>query len=265
MEIKADYFRIREKRIWIEQIGELHESDSPTLVFLHEGLGSIRHWKDFPSLLCRTLNLPGIVYDRHGHGLSDPMTEDRDLDYMHIEAMDYLPEVLESFNIKRPILVGHSDGGTIALIYAAHYEVTALVTIAAHVYVEEGVEQGLHNTKQFYEHGGLKDRLERYHGPKTDKLFRAWYNTWTSEWFAEWNIEYLLKDIDNPTLVIQGDADEYAAPKHLNDIVNGIGPNATGLLLPDLDHSPHLQQMELLVDRISQFLEREVFYQSEED
>lgn len=259
MDRSADYLLIQEKKIWFEQIGALDSASKPALVFLHEGLGSTKIWKDFPERLCRTLGLPGIIYDRQGHGKSDPITENRDLNYMHLEAMDFLPQILEELDIQHPILIGHSDGGTIALIYAAHYNTEAVITIAAHVYVEPGVEIGLQKAREKFKNGNLKSRLEKYHGEKTDQLFHAWLDTWSSDWFAQWNIEYLLQDIESPVLAIQGTHDEYAKSAHLGDITKGIGPNASGVLIPELHHSPHLEKPDVVVDQISQFIRKAVF------
>ncbi|HYQ91612.1 MAG TPA: alpha/beta hydrolase, partial [Candidatus Competibacteraceae bacterium] len=158
----------------------------PTLVFLHEGLGSIGQWKDFPAQLCQACALPGLVYERWGFGRSEPLTEPRRDDYLDYEAFDSLPAVLERCGITEPpILIGHSDGGTIALLFAAAFpeRPRAIITEAAHVFIEEVTLNGIRAAKELYKTTDLRRRLALYHGPNTDAVFRGWADTWLREDF----------------------------------------------------------------------------------
>ncbi|HET9702216.1 MAG TPA: alpha/beta fold hydrolase, partial [Burkholderiales bacterium] len=153
---------------------------SPTLVFLHEGLGSTGQWRDFPRALAERTGLPALLYDRQGYGGSDPLYSPRSARYLHREALEVLPEVLERCGVDDVILVGHSDGGSIALLYAAAHpqRVRGAVTEAAHVFVEEETLAGIRAAGDAWRNTQLKEKLARYHGSKTHALFHAWHDTW---------------------------------------------------------------------------------------
>ncbi|MEJ2363967.1 MAG: alpha/beta hydrolase [Deltaproteobacteria bacterium] len=148
----------------------------PTLVFLHEGLGSIEMWHDFPTILAEATACDCLIYDRWGHGRSDPLDVKRTLGYVHAEALDALPEVLEHSHVDDAILIGHSDGGSIALLFAAEYPaiVRGMITEAAHVFVEATTLQGIREAVAIYNNTDLKQKLARYHGDNTERIFRAW-------------------------------------------------------------------------------------------
>lgn len=229
--------------------------DRPVLVFLHEGLGSIEFWRDFPDRLAATLDLDVLVYDRLGHGGSDPMPLPRSLDYHQAEAGEDLPTLLAREGVKRSVLIGHSDGATIALLYAAYHDDTvACVTEAAHVFVEDVTLAGIREAKALYEAGGLRGPLERYHGDKTDAVFYAWVDTWLDERFRDWNIEGELADIRCPVLAIQGEDDEYGSPAQVHGIVEGGGGIGRPLLLPGCGHTPHKEQPDVVARAITEFL-----------
>ncbi|MBX2877216.1 MAG: alpha/beta hydrolase, partial [Saprospiraceae bacterium] len=232
--------------IWVEQLHYARDTESPTLIFLHEALGSVALWKGYPALLCEAMQCNGIVYDRMGHGLSDPFNQERDNDYLEVEALLYLRQLITAFGLKKPILVGHSDGGTIALLYAAHYsaQLSGIITEAAHIYVEDTGAGGMQRAIHQFEHTVFKEKLAKYHGEKTEALFYAWAHTWTSAAFSSWNIEQQLAQIHCPALILQGTQDEYASPQHMWDIAEGIGDNALGILIENCGHIPHLQARE---------------------
>lgn len=213
--------------------------DRPTLVFLHEGLGCIAMWKDFPERLCATTGCPGLLYDRLGYGESSALPVPRTLHYLHDYALDELPRVLTALlPNQRYLVVGHSDGGSIALIHAAQRPVRLLGSIveAAHIYVEDVTLEGLRAARIAWEAGRLRG-LAKYHGSKAEDLFHAWNDTWLAEWFRHWNLEYLLPAIDTPTLVLQGSDDQYATAAHVAAIARA--PHAQAHIITGCGHAPH--------------------------
>lgn len=232
------------------------ERRPPCLVFLHEGLGSIAQWQDFPQELAEAAALPALVYERYGHGRSDPLGEPRQPAYLHEEALIALPEVLRACAAGDPLLVGHSDGGSIALIYAsragADRPARAVVTMAAHVFVEPESLAGIRRTVAAYETGGLRRRLEHYHGDRTDRLFRGWADIWLSEAFRDFRIE--LSGVECPVLALQGEDDEYGTPEQLRRIAAGVrGPVETELI-PRCGHAPYRQARETVLRRVVEFI-----------
>ncbi len=230
----------------------------PTLVFLHEGLGSIAQWRDFPAALCRRVGLPGLIYDRWGFGGSAPLQLPRPVDYLTREAERSLPAVLEACGVTRPFLVGHSDGGSIALLYAAAFPraPAACITLAAHVFVQEVSLDGIRAAARAWREDDLRQRLERYHGVKTEAMFRGWTETWLRPEFRDWNMSGRLPAITCPLLVIQGEDDEYGTAAQVEAIVRGAGGPASPLMLPACGHQPHLQQHEAVLDAVADFIGR---------
>ncbi len=249
---------ILQKKLWIHSIQITSKPELPTLVFLHEALGSVAQWKDFPQRLCEKLGWNGIVYDRQGHGQSDAMTETRGTDYLHIEALQYLPQLLQKLQIQNPILMGHSDGATIALIYAASFpkQVRAVVAEAAHIKVEDITKRGIEEAVKRYQNpdSNLRTKLQKHHFHKTDDLFYAWANTWLLPDFQDWNIAALLSHVECPVLLMQGRQDEYATESHLWEIASKIGSNATAKLIEDCGHTPHRSQIEVVLEEVAEFL-----------
>ncbi|MGD9538295.1 MAG: alpha/beta fold hydrolase [Alphaproteobacteria bacterium] len=229
------------------------------LVFLHEGLGCIALWRSFPASIARATGCNALVYERQGHGGADPIEPPRPLDYLEREAETVLPEVLDHFGIERAILIGHSDGGTIALLFAARYPERAegVVAIAAHAYVEDAALEGIRRTKAAYEKDNrLHERLARYHGENTDGLFHAWADTWLSDGFRTWNIEARLADAKAPALLIQGTADEYASPEQLHRIAAALGGPAESLLLKGSGHEPQRDAEPAVTEAIARFVKQ---------
>jgi len=231
---------------------------SPAIVFLHEGLGGIAQWRDFPDLLCAATGLGGLVYERLGHGGSDPVHLPRPDDFLSIEAECTLPALLDLLDIEHPVLVGHSDGGSIALLFAAAFpdRPVACVTAAAHVFLEPATESALAAAAEAYATTDLRARLMRHHGPNADTMFRGWNETWRRLAPRGWSITGSLKQIACPVLAVQGLDDEHGTPAQVEAIRGGVSGPAESFLIPGCGHSPHVQARDALVARVAAFLGR---------
>lgn len=235
------------------------ETDKPTLVFLHEALGHIRMWKQFPQMLAEATGCDALVYERLGYGESSPITLPRADDYLVPEGEQRVGEVLDAAGIDRAILIGHSDGGTIALIAAATLgeRVCAIITAAAHLYADHLTLAGIREAAERYQNSDLPERLARYHGERTDLLFRAWSETWLREsCHQNMNFTPWLKAIQCPALVMQGKEDQYGVPEQVTDICAGIGEHATALYLEGCGHVPHLEAPEATLTAMSRFIDQ---------
>ena len=227
-----------------------------TLVFLHEGLGSIRQWRDFPEKVARASGCRALIYDRYGYGNSDVLREPRvGVEFMHDGALNELPEVLENLDIENPILIGHSDGASIALIHAGTYLARGVVSMAAHVYVEDSGLNSIENLNQTFETSGLAERLGKYHRDAR-KTFHLWADAWLDPAFRSWNIEEYLPRIKCPLLAIQGEGDEYGSMAQLDAIQRQAGGPCELLKLPDCGHSPHKDQPEKVLEAVVGFVKR---------
>ena len=234
-------------------------ADRAPLVFLHEGLGSVAMWRDWPDRLCAATGRAGVVYSRRGYGRSAPVPDVRGggrlaPDYMHREAWEVLPALLTRLGIERPVLVGHSDGATIALIHAAHHPVAACVVMAPHVMVEPVALQGIARTRDAFTTGGLRQRLSRYHAD-VDCAFWQWCDAWLGESIRGFDIRDEIRRIRAPLLAIQGVDDEYATLAQIRDIQAAV-PRAELLELPDCGHSPFKDQPGAVDEAIAGFLRR---------
>jgi len=245
-------------RLFAERIHpgtEAADGASPTIVFLHEGLGSIGQWQDFPAALCMMTGLGGLVYDRWGYGKSDPVSLPRPVHYLHEEALGTFPEVLEKCGVGESILVGHSDGGSIALIFASVHpkDVLGVVTEAAHVFVEDVTVKGIEEAVQIYRTTDLPERLSKYHGANTDLMFRGWAETWLSSEFRTWNLEEYLPGVACPVLAIQGADDQYGTPAQVDSIAGKVTGPARKLLIPACGHIPHHEARAVILSEMNRF------------
>ncbi|UTW04797.1 alpha/beta hydrolase [Amphritea atlantica] len=231
--------------------------DRPTLVLLHEALGHIDMWKDFPQQLADQTGLDLLVYERRGYGRSSPITLPRPDDYLEQEGRDWLAPVLDAAGLDEVVLVGHSDGGSIALVAAACLpdRVVAIITEAAHIRIDPLTTAGIHEAVALYNSTDLPQRLARYHGERTDLLFRAWHETWLRERFQPLDLSGYLNDIRCPALIIQGEGDQYGERSQVEDIVSGIGDKAGALFIPDCGHVPHLQARDATLQAMKEFIE----------
>lgn len=230
------------------------DSGPHPIVFLHEGLGSIELWRDFPENVVAGSDHPGLVFSRYGHGHSDPLTGPRSPRFMHEEALEVLPGVIDDLVGRPPILVGHSDGASISLIYAGSgYQVRGLILIAPHVMVEEtGLAQVAHLNSS-HEKSNLADRLAKYHD-NPESLFRGWADVWLSEEFRSWNLEEYLPGITCPVLMIQSREDVYGTLDHLDIIESQVSGSVTRLEVNGSSHSPHLSHPGLVTDATIRFI-----------
>ena len=230
--------------------------DRPTLVLLHEGLGSMAMWRDFPGRLAHATGCNAVVYSRYGYGKSDPLGEDRGVRYMHDEALVALPALIDKLAIPWPILVGHSDGGSIALIHAGAGKraVTGVVTLAAHVLVEDVSVASIAAAKTAFATTDLRARLARYHD-NVDVMFRGWNDIWLDPDFRAWNIEEYLPGIACPVLAIQGEDDEYGTMEQMRRIGAKV-KDVELLALEDCRHSPHRDQPDAVLEAVTRFVDR---------
>ncbi|MDO8904804.1 alpha/beta fold hydrolase [Hydrogenophaga sp.] len=248
--------------------------DRAPLVFLHEGLGSVSMWtqrgRDWPTELCAAAGRPGMVYSRRGYGQSDPVPHVRgapgwdgfwhtgrhEPDYMHLEAWQVLPVLLQKAGLQSPILVGHSDGATIALLHASRHPVTACIAMAPHVAVEEMAIKAIAQAKEMFEKPsssqGFRQRLARHHGD-VDNAFWQWNDVWLSEAFRHFDIRGNCQQIKAPLLLVQGDGDEYGSLMQLQ-WVQDAAPQALQVVVKGCGHSPHRDQPDILTGSVVPFL-----------
>ena len=240
-----------EKRWW----NETARSSADPIVLLHEGLGSVALWRSFPDALASATGCAVFAYSRAGHGASDPPATPHTVRFMHDEAIDRLPEILDGEGIHRAALLGHSDGGSIALIFAATYpqRVSSLILEAPHVFVEDVSIASIERAKHEYATTDLRHRLAKYHG-NVDAAFHGWNDVWLSPEFRNWNLEEYLTQVSAPTLVIQGEDDEYGTLRQVDAVARRLSGPVETLILPHCGHSPHRDEAERVLAAIAQFL-----------
>jgi pimeloyl-ACP methyl ester carboxylesterase len=235
-------------------LSEADAASRPALVFLHEGLGSVALWKQFPQQVAESAGCTALVYSRYGYGKSDTLQAPRSVDYMHREALDVLPEVLDRLGIDNPILVGHSDGASIALIHAGSgiRPVRGIVALAPHVFVEDITVKSIAEAGETFRTTDLPERLDRYHDDVAS-AFRGWNDIWLHPDFRRWNIEEFLPGIRCPVLVIQGEDDQYGSAAQVEAIARQASGTVEILMLADCAHSPHQAQKDATLEAIVNF------------
>lgn len=241
--------RVRIEHAWVG------EGDGPLVVFLHEGLGSLAMWRDFPQRLCAAAGVRGLVYSRPGYGRSTPRApeESWDLDFMHRQAHEVLPALLAALGVKqKPWLFGHSDGGSIALLYAARFPLAGAIVLAPHILVEDLSVASIEKARIAYETTDLKQRLAKYHDDP-DSAFHGWNRIWLHPPFRQWSIEDEIASIACPLLAVQGLDDEYGTLEQIRGIARRV-PQTQLLELPDCGHSPHKDQPAKLIDVSARFI-----------
>ena len=258
VEIDWDGRRVRIEHAWIAP----ERASAPLVVFLHEGLGSLAMWKDFPQRLCDAAGCRGLVYSRPGYGRSTPRSaeESWDLDFMHRQAHDVLPALLQALGIETratpPWLFGHSDGGSITLLYAARFtdRVAGAIVLAPHIMVEDLSVESIAKAREAYLSTDLKQRLARYHDDP-DSAFWGWNDIWLHPPFRQWSIEDEIAAIRCPLLAVQGIEDEYGTLEQIRGIGRRV-PHTELLELPGCGHSPHKDQPDRVIAAVTQFLQR---------
>ncbi|MBU3697371.1 alpha/beta fold hydrolase [Dechloromonas sp.] len=232
------------------------DANRPTLVLLHEGLGCVAMWRDFPQKLAVATGCRTVVFSRAGYGHSDAYIEPRTPRYMHHEGEVMLPAFLDALGIERPVLVGHSDGGSIALIFAGAFPQRPLgvAVMAPHEFVEEETLAGIRAAREFWANSDWPQKLARYH-QDAPRVFSDWNDSWLSPAFRDWNIEACLPRIACPVLALQGEDDEYATMRQI-EVIGEVVPGAEVLKLPDCGHSPQRDQEAAVLTALAAFVSR---------
>jgi pimeloyl-ACP methyl ester carboxylesterase len=247
------FLDIGSHRLEYRWIGPRPEA-APTLVLLHEGLGCVGMWGSFPEQLAEATGCGVFMYSRAGYGQSSPAALPRPLNYMTDEAHETLPKVLDAIGFRRGLLVGHSDGASIALIHASRHDVTGLALLAPHVFVEEITVEAIRETRRRYADGDLRDRMRRHHDD-VDAAFWGWCDVWLAPAFHAWNLEAEVERVAAPTLLVQGGDDPYGTLEQLDRIEARASGPVRRLVVPG-GHSPHLEAAEETLAAIADFTAR---------
>jgi pimeloyl-ACP methyl ester carboxylesterase len=250
--------RVRIEHAWIAR----ERRDAPLLVFLHEGLGSLAMWREFPAQLCDAVGARGLVWSRPGYGRSTPRDPEEfwDLDFMHRQAHEVMPAFFAALDLDtardRPWLFGHSDGASITLLHAAKFpeRVAGAIVLAPHILVEDLSVASIEKARTAYETTDLKQRLAKYHDDP-DSAFWGWNRIWLHPPFKQWSIEDEIRTIDCPLLAVQGLDDEYGTLEQIRGIARRV-PRTELLELPDCGHSPHKDQAAALIDAARTFIHK---------
>lgn len=249
LNVKANGHSLEVQRMGVQRL-------LPELVFLHEGLGSVSHWRDFPAQVTALTGCPATVYSRYGSGNSDLLMEARGVRHMHEEALVVLPDLLAQLKIDQPILIGHSDGASIAIIYAgANDRVRGLVLLAPHVFVENLSVASIEEAKVQFQTTDLPLKLARHHRD-AERTFWGWNDIWLRPDFRSWNIEEYLPRITCPTLVIQGLQDQYGTMAQVEAIRTKSAGQVDVLALENCRHSPQRDQPQATLEAIAEFVGR---------
>lgn len=245
-------------RLEYRHIGPAPET-APTIVMLHEGLGAITMWRDFPDQLAEATGFGVFVYARQGYGKSSPCALPRPLDYMTREAVDVVPKLLDVIGFRRGVLLGHSDGGSIAAIYAGHHEdprLAGTVLMAPHFFTEDFGIASIAEARKAYDTTDLRGKLMRHHFDNVDCAFEGWAGAWLDPKFREWDITEFLPPTRTPTLVVQGKDDQYGTVAQVDAVVEMSGGPVETALLDDCGHSPFRDQPDAALDVSAAFIKR---------
>jgi pimeloyl-ACP methyl ester carboxylesterase len=232
-------------------------NEVPTLVFLHEGLGCVSMWRDFPAQVATATGCGALVYSRQGYGRSDACDLPRPIEFMHHEGLRVLPDIIKTLGINDHMLIGHSDGGSIALLYAGHTKdqgLRGVITEAAHVICEPISVKSIQTAKKMYLENNLRSKLAKHHGPNTDNAFWGWNDIWLDPDFLKWNIENHLPGINVPMLVMQGADDPYGTWAQVEAILSGTSKHAQALKIKACGHCPHFEQPSLTFNTMVDFI-----------
>lgn len=256
--IDDGFVEISNTKLEFRRLISYSRQNRPTLVFLHEGLGSVSTWRDFPDQLSRLTGLNALVYSRAGYGKSDPASLPRPIEYLRDEAQ-ILGEILERLSIRETILVGHSDGASIALIYAGRYDdsdLKGIILEAPHVFTEPSMLKSIAQIADVYRTTDLRDRLAKHHGANTDNAFWGWNDVWLHPDYQAWNIESVLPTIRAPALAIQGEDDQYGTWSHIEAIEQSLSAPVETLAVPNCGHAPHHEHPEIVLAAMEKFISK---------
>ena len=241
-----------EYRFWNQAAGT-----EPTLVLLHEGLGCVAIWRDFPDRLAQATGCRVFAYSRRGYGGSSPCALPRPLTYLEEEAREALSKVLDAAGIGQCLLVGHSDGGSIAAVYAGMHDdprILGIAIIAPHFFTEDVAITGIAEAKRLFETTDLRDKLKRLHGDNVDCAFRGWSDSWLNPAWRDWNLTEYLPKITVPVLALQGIDDHYGTEAQIDIVVERCTAPVTKVMLPNCGHSPHREAPDEMLRATSEFL-----------
>jgi pimeloyl-ACP methyl ester carboxylesterase len=246
-------WRGRPIRIECEWVGAPRDR-APVVVFLHEGLGSLSMWREFPRDFCARHDLAGFVFSRYGYGRSTPRAHDErwSPDFMARQADEVLPALFAAAGIERPWLFGHSDGGSIALLHAARHDVAGVVAVAPHLFVEDVSVASIAEARRAYETTDLRRRLARHHDD-VDSAFYGWNDVWLAPEFRAWNIEREIETIECPVLAVQGEDDAYGTLEQIRAVARRV-PQTELLVLSECGHSPHRDRPDALMREAGRFI-----------
>lgn len=260
MVIRDEFVELSGIRLFTRKLipeGESWNDKKPVVIFLHEGLGSVNQWKDFPGKFVRECSLPVLLYDRQGYGKSSPLTKKRGLDYIHKEAK-LLEHLIQHFSLKKYYLLGHSEGGSLALIHAAHHPegLVKVITLSANTQEEPCITPGIENVRKQYEKpdSKLKQALRKYHGARCDAVFYAWCDTWTAGFFQSWNIRKELREIKVPVLAFHGRNDQYTSLQQVENIRQLVPERKKIYILNHCSHHPHFDYPEKVLAAVCNFI-----------
>ncbi len=233
--------------------------EAQTIVALHEGLGCVKMWKAFPEALSEATGMGVFVYSRAGYGASDPVSLPRPVSYMHDEATRVLPDLLDAIGFQRGVLLGHSDGGSIATIYTGSiqdHRIRGLVLYAPHFFVEDVSIDSIRKAKADFDSGALRDKLAPYHGANVDIAFNGWADAWLDPAFRDWSIEDAIAHIRVPTQIVQGEDDAYGTVAQIEMAVDEAYSPVDAELIPGCGHAPHMEKPEETLAVTKAFIDR---------
>lgn len=256
--VEPSFVDVGKARLYVERLIPPVTRSSTVLVFLHDAIGSTDQWRGFPEEVVAATGCQGLVYDRRGYGRSEPWTEERTPRYLEEEALEVLPQLLQACGVRDLVLIGHSDGASISLIFAGRcppaFTLKGVVSEAAHVFVEDITIAGIRKAVALAAATSFLQNLSKYHGGKTQTVFDGWHRTWLRDDYRAWNIEHNLCTIRCPLLIIQGEDDEYGSTAQVEAIASQTGGPQKTLLIPDCAHIPHYQAHDLVLAEITAFV-----------
>lgn len=254
-EIEALFVEVPGGHVYVKKWTPVNDSSESPIILIHDSLGSVDLWADFPLVLAESLSRCVVAYDRLGFGKSDARDELPSIKFIEEEAITYFPFIKEYLSIQHYVLFGHSVGGGMAINIASHDpDCDAVVTVSAQAFVEGLTLKGIEASKQMFEQLGQLGRLERWHGKKAKWVLHAWTDVWLSPEFADWSLQQVIGRVHCPVLAIHGENDEYGSSAFPEFISNNVGGPAAKLLLKNCGHMPHKEKTQEVIGAVKEFL-----------